>query len=117
MKSIWNNSWKKTLIWFSSYIGFTAFAIVGGYTIVKSEDEQLKKTVKTAFITTLIFACISAFLTLFSSFAGMSENYYNSAAYDFYDIASKLVNVAKIAVHAIFIILELTKKDPENGNN
>ncbi len=40
----------------------------------------------------------------------MSDNYYGSAAYNFYDIASSLLNVDKIVVYAIFIILELVKK-------
>ncbi len=111
MKKEWSNKWKKVLIWFSGYFSFIAFAIVGGYTIVKSEDEELKKCTKTAFIVTLIFACLSAFLTIFSSFAGMSESYYSSAAYDFYDIFSKLVSVAKVVVYAVFIILELVKKE------
>ncbi len=111
MKNTWTEKWKKCLIWFSSYIGFTAFAIIGGYTIVKSENEELKKTTKTAFITCLIFACIGAFLSIFSNFAGMSDNYYNSAAYSFYNISSKLVNVAEIIVYAVFIIMELVKKD------
>ncbi len=109
MKNIWNNAWKKCLIWFSGYFSFIAFAIVGGYTIVKNEDEELIKCTKTVFIVTLIFTAITAFLTIFSSFAGMSDNYYSSAAYDFYDICSKLVSVAKILVYAFFIVVELIR--------
>ncbi len=111
MKKEWSNKWKKCLIWFSGYFSFIAFAIVGGYTIVKSEDEELKKCTKTTFIVTLIFAAINAFLTIFSNFAGMSDNYYGSGAYDFYDIFSKIVSVAKVIVFAVFIILELVKKE------
>ncbi len=111
MKDIWTKKWQKCLIWFSGYFSFIAFAIVGGYTVVKSEDEELKKTAKTAFIVTLIFACISAFLSLFTNFAGMFDNYYSSAAYDFQDIFSRLVNVAKIAVYAVVMIVELVKKE------
>ncbi len=111
MKSNWSNKWKKVLIWFSGYFSFVAFAIVGGYAVIKGNDEELKKTAKTAFIVTLIFACINAFLTIFSSFAGISDNYYISAAYDFYSIFSGLVSVAKIIVFAVFIIIELAKKE------
>ena len=50
MKKVWTNRWKKVLIWLSGYLSFIAFAIVGGYTIVKSEDEELKKTTKAAFL-------------------------------------------------------------------
>ncbi len=111
MKSNWSNKWKKCLIWFSAYMSFVAFALVGGYTIVKTEDEDLKKTTKTTFIVSLIFACFSGFLTIFSCIAGMSSTYYNSAAYDFYDIFNKLVNIARVVVFAVFIIMELVKKE------
>ncbi len=112
MKNIWTKKWKNVLIWFSGYFSFIAFAITGGYAIVKSEDEELKKTAKTAFVVTLIFACISAFLTIFSNFGSMSDNYYGSGAYDFYSIFSSLVAVGKIITYVVFIILELAKKDP-----
>ncbi len=113
MKSNWSNKWKKCLIWFSAYMSFIAFALVGGYTIVKTEDEELKKATKVAFIVSLIFACISGFLTIFSNAAGFSDNYYGSAAYDFYNIFSKIVNIAKVVVFAVFIIIELVKKEKD----
>ncbi len=78
MKPEWTNKWKKCLIWFSGYFSFIAYAVVGGYVVIKGEDKELKKTAKTAFVVTLIFACLSAFLTLFSNFGGMSETYYGS---------------------------------------
>ena len=41
----------------------------------------------------------------------MADGYYSSGAYDFYSIASNLVNIAKIVVYAVFIIIALVKKD------
>ncbi len=111
MENSWSNKWKKCLIWFSGYMSFIAFALVGGYVIAKGEDEELKKTAKNALIVALIFAAARGFLTVFSGFAGMSENYYSSAAYDFYSISSSLVNIAAVLIYAVIIILELTKKD------
>ncbi len=111
MNSNWSNKWKKCLIWFSAYMNFIAYALVGGYVIVKNDDEELKKTTKVALVVSLIFAAISAFLSIFYNFLSMGDNYYNSAAYDFYDIFSKIVSVGKIVVFAIFIIIELAKKE------
>ncbi len=111
MEKNWSTAWKKALIWFSSYFSFIAFALVGGYTILKNDDEELKRTAKNAFIVCLIFACFSGFLTIFTNLAGMSDSYYSSAAYDFYDICSKLVNVARVVVYAVFIIVELVRKE------
>ena len=88
-----------------------AFAIVGGYVIVKSNDNDLKKTAKTAFIVTLIFSAVSAFLLVFHYFASMADGYYGSGAYDFYSITSNLVNICQIVVYAVFIIMALVKTD------
>ncbi len=113
MNSAWTEKWQKCLIWFSSYFSFVAFALIGGYTILKSENEELKKTTKTSFIICLIFASLSAFLSLFSNFAGMSDKYYGSVAYSFYDIFSRLVSVAEIIVYAVIIVMELVKPESE----
>ncbi len=106
MNGTWTKKWKTLLIWFSGYFSFTTLAIIGGWTIVKSDDEDLKKTTKLAFIVTLIFAAISAFLSVYHNFAGLFDNYYSSVAYDIYDVLTKLVNLAKITVFAVFIIKE-----------
>ncbi len=109
----WSKKWKEMLIWFSGYFSFIAFAIVGGYAIVKEEDEGLKATAKKAFIITLIFTALSAFLTLFNQFGSMFNGYYSSALYDFYSVFTTFVNIAKIAVYAVFLITTLVKKDEE----
>ena len=111
MKEVWSKKWKEILIWFSAYISFIAFAIIGGYTIVKINDDDLKKTAKTALIVTLICSVVSALLLVFHYFASMADGYYSSGAYDFYSITSNLVNIAKIVVYAVFIIIALVKKD------
>ncbi len=114
MNGNWSMKWKKVLIWFSGYISFLAFALVGGYAIVKSENEELKKTAKQTFIVVLIFAAVNAFFALFSNICGMSDNYYSSAAYDIYSIGTKLVSIAQVIVYAVFIVMTLVKKDEEN---
>ncbi len=111
MNGNWSKKWKQVLIWFSGYISFLAFAIVGGYTIVKSEDEELKKTAKQTFIVVLIFAAINAAMALFNYVGGFSDNWYSSSAYDFYSTLSKLVSIASIVVYGIFIVWTLLKKE------
>ncbi len=113
MNSKWTAKWKKCLVWFSAYISYMAFALVGGYTIVKGDDEELKKTTKLAFVVTMIFAALSAFMSIFYNFASMSDTYYNSGAYDFYNYTNKFIAIAEIIVYAVFIVLELVKKEKE----
>ena len=107
MKEVWTKNLKKALIWLSGYLTFVAYAIVGGYTIVKSEDEDLKKEAKKAFIVTLILTAISAFFVIFDQFGGMSSNWYGSGAQKFSNICSRIVSIAKIVVYAIFLLIAL----------
>ena len=106
MKEGWSRRWKALLIWASGYLSFIAYAVVGGYTIVKSDDEKLKKTAKQAFIVTLICTAISMFLSLYNNFGGMADNYYTSAGYQVYSILLQLTNIAKIVVYVVFGAIE-----------
>ncbi len=104
MNEIWTKKWKKVLIWISGYVNFIAFAIVGGWVIVKSDDKELKRTAKTTFIVTLIFIAIEAVLLILSSIFQQTSGYYSSNLYDVMSILSLIETIAKIIVYAIFII-------------
>ena len=111
MNNIWTKKWKTILLWFCGYSNFLAFALVGGYMVVKNEDEDLQKTTKNIFFVTLIFTAITALLSIFNYLCGFSDNYYSSSAYEFYSTCNSLVSIAKIIVYAVFIILKLVKKE------
>jgi cytochrome bd-type quinol oxidase subunit 2 len=111
MKEVWSKKWKGVFLWLSGYLSIIAFAIVGGYTIVKSEDDDLKKTAKSVLIVTLIFTAISALLTIVSTVGGMFDGYYNSDIYAIYKIVNAVSAVVKIAVFALSIIFEFVKKE------
>lgn len=114
MKEGWTTRWKALFIWLSGYLNIIAFALVGGYAIVKSEEEDLKKTAKQAFIVTLIFTLISMFFSIYSAIGGLTDNYYSSDAYNAYDIMVQIVNIAKIIVFVVFGALAFfkVKADP-----
>ena len=105
MKEGWSRRWKALLIWASGYLSFIAYAIVGGYVIVKSDDEELKDTAKKAFIVTLIFTAISMFFSIYNSIGALSSSYYSSGAYVAYGVLQMIVNIAKIAVYVVFALL------------
>lgn len=111
MKEIWTKKLKEALIWLCGYVNFIAYALVGGYVIVKSNDEDLKKTTKTVFIVTLIFMAISALLSIYNYCGSFADGYYGSVAYDIYSIATKVVEIVRIGVYAVFIIMALAKKE------
>ena len=105
MKEGWSRRWKALLIWASGYLSFIAYAIVGGYVIVKSDDEELKNTAKKVFIVTLIFTAISMFFSIYNSIGALSSSYYSSGAYVAYGVLQMIVNIAKIAVYVVFALL------------
>lgn len=101
MKEGWSIRWKALLIWLCGYLNIVAFIIAGGYAIVKSKNEELKKTTKQAFIVTLIFTLISMFFTVYSGFGGMSGDFYSSGSYTAYGVLLLISNIAKIIVFVI----------------
>ncbi|MBR7117532.1 MAG: hypothetical protein IKC87_07490 [Clostridia bacterium] len=111
MNKTWNKKWKTLLIWISAYTNFIAFMLVGGYFVVKSEDDELCEITKRAFIVTMIFTALSAFLTVYNYVGGMVDGYYASAAYDLYSILNALVGIGRIAVFGTFAVSALVKKD------
>lgn len=112
-----NEKLKKVFILLSGYLSFIAYAIVGGYVLVKSDNEELKKTAKLTLIVTLIFTAISAVLLIYNHFGNFFGGYYSSTAYDVYSIITGIVAIAKIIVYAVLIIMVLVKKDKETSEN
>ena len=110
MKEGWTTRWKALFVWLCGYLIIVAFALVGGYMIVKSDDEELKNTSKKVLIVTLIFTAVSMFLSLYNNIGGMADNYYSSKAYSAYDIMSNITNIAKIVVFAVCAAISFFKK-------
>lgn len=100
-----NNMWKKIFIYLISYLTVVGFALIGGIIwYKKDEDEEIIKTFKTALIVTLLFAGISALLSIYNYIGGMTTGYYSSNAYELYSILSSLVNIAKIITYTVLIL-------------
>ena len=58
--------WKKLTIWGSAYVNILAYVLVGGYFMIKDDDERVKKSVKYAFLVSLAFTVCSILLNAFS---------------------------------------------------
>lgn len=116
MKEGWSLRWKKLLVWACGYLNIIAFVIVGGYFVVKTDDKDLKNTVKNVFIVTLIFTAVSMLLSLYNYIGGLVDGYYGSGAYQVYDVMLTLVNIAKIVVYAVFAALAFFKVDASVPN-
>ncbi len=110
-KGKWNQKLSKLFIYLSGYVSFIAFALVGGYTLVKSDDEDLKKTTKIVFIISLIYYALFAVMAIFGHFGSMSSSYYGSGFYTFVSIMNKLIEIAKIVVYAVLMLFVIFKKD------
>ena len=110
MKKVNFSKWKGVFVWLCGAVSFVAFAIVGGYALVKEEDESVKKTAKTALFVTLVFAAIKAVLALFGYIGGMFDGYYASVPWKICDILERLVNIARLCVYAFFIVMTFFSK-------
>ena len=95
MKELWSKRWKKLLIWVCGYLSIVAYAIVGGYTIVKCDDRELKETSKRAFIVVLIFTALEAISLLFSAI-----NSVGGGMSGFLSVYHLIVVIGKIVVFA-----------------
>lgn len=112
----WTEKLTNVLLWVSGYVNFIAFALFGGYIIVKGNYNR-KVLLKRVFIIVLLFLAATAVMEIFYNFASLSGNYYGSLAQDFYDIITKIIEIARIGVFAACIVLELIKKDNKSEKN
>ena len=104
MKEIWTKSWKRVLIWACGYVSLIAFAITGGYAIIKCEDEEIRRTAKNCFIVTLIFLAVEAVITILTYILGLTSSVGFSIALQWINL---LFFLAKAAVYAAVIIMIL----------
>lgn len=89
--------WKKLLVWVAGYANLLTFALVGGYFMLKDEDEEVKYSIKWAFLANLVFLAFTAFLSFVSSIGGAC-NWYGSWIYKVYSGLSLINNIGRIAV-------------------
>ena len=107
-------------IWASVLVSYLAFAVVGGFCMIKSDREDLKNTCKKALVIALIFFAVELFLTVFHYIGSCFNGYYGSGAYQFYDIAGNIVAIAKIITVVVFAILGIVgvgEKKEKNGGS
>lgn len=102
--------WKKLLLWVSGYVNPLAFVLVGGYFMLKDEDEEVKYSTKWVFWVSLLFIAVGAFLS-FCSHIGGALDWYGSWVYKLYAGLSVLNNVGRIAIFATCALIAVFKKD------
>lgn len=114
MKKVDFSKWKGVFVWLCGAVNIIAFAVVGGYALVKEEDKSVRKTAKTALFVTLVFIAIKAVLALFGYIGGMFDGYYQSVPWKICDILDRLTNIARLCVYGFFIIMTFfSKQTPE----
>lgn len=111
---LFNGKWTRklinVLIWVSGYLNFVAFVVVGGFAIIKGNDEQ-KLVSKRVFVVTLIFLALNSLMTYLGYIGGWFDGYYGSGVYEFQVNMTRIINIAEITVFATCIVVELLKKE------
>lgn len=104
MKEVWSKSWKKVLIWACGFVSLIAFAVAGGYAIVKGEDESVKRAAKQCFVVTLIFLAANALISILSSIAGLASS---AGLAEVLRWLNFILLIAKIGIYAAAIVMTL----------
>lgn len=104
MKEVWSKSWKKVLIWACGFVSLIAFAVAGGYAIVKGEDESVKRAAKQCFVVTLIFLAANALISILSSIAGLASS---AGLAEVLQWLNFILLIAKIGIYAAAIVMTL----------
>lgn len=94
-------NWLKLILWVGAYVNLIIFAICGGYVYLKTDDEDVKKEIKKVFLISLLFVGINMLLSLIYNILGLAK----SSNYDFYNVLTRLVNIAKIITFIVFGLL------------
>ena len=94
-------NWLKLVLWVGAYVNLIIFAICGGYVYLKTDDEDVKKEIKKVFLISLLFVGINMLLSLIYNILGLAK----SSNYDFYNVLTRLVNIAKIITFIVFGLL------------
>lgn len=71
MKNL-STKWQKLIAYLTGFLGIIPFLLAGGYIHLKSEDEAAKKSVKTAFLLTVLFTVIEAIVAIVCAFTEAS---------------------------------------------
>lgn len=113
MRNLKNNV-VKLLLWISGYVNIIVYALVGGYVLLKCDNEELDKENKKVFLVTAICIAISAFFSIFSACFNF-ENSYNSDARKVYNIMTGIYTIARIITYTVFGIIAFVKTDTVNN--
>ena len=70
-----NSKWQKLIVWLTGYLNIIAFILGGGYIYLKTEDEEVKTSAKTALALVIVFTVIEIFILILSNFINMGDNY------------------------------------------
>lgn len=97
--------WQKIIIWVTGYLNIIAFVLAGGYIFVKSEDEDVRSSAKTAFAITAVFTAINMLFTLVTYFMSLG-NASGSAITNFSKVKI-VVSILQIFVFVLFFILDM----------
>lgn len=93
MKNL-SSKWQKLIVWLTGYVNIIAFFLAGGYIFLKTEDEDVKTSAKTALVLTVFFTVIELVRSVVYSIMSLSEAPYTT-----------LSNISKVAT--VFTIIKI----------
>lgn len=106
--SKWTNNWQKLLMWVAGYVSFIGYILVGGYFIIKGDDD-LKAEAKKGLIVSLIFLVLDMLILLINNFTTLSS----TSSVEGMIIFGAIVSIAKVATFIVMAALAFFSKAKE----
>ena len=100
-----SKNFKKTVIWVTGYLNLIAFLLAGGYIFVKSEEEDVRSSAKSAFLLVVTFTAIDIVRMIVYNIMSVAN-----AGYKALSVVSDIgtvVAVIEALAFVIFFILDL----------
>ncbi len=101
MKNL-SSKWQKLIVWLTGYVNIIAFFLAGGYIFLKTDDEDVKTSAKTALVLTVFFTVVELVRSVIYSIMSLSE-----APYTTLNNISKVATVFSIIKIVAFIALAI----------
>lgn len=97
--------WQKIVIWVTGYLNIIAFVLAGGYLFLKTEDEDIRSSAKTAFAITAIFTAINLIFTLGNYFMSLGNAGYEAVGN--FNKVKIVFSILQIFVFVLFFVLDM----------
>jgi len=95
--------WQKTIVWLSGWLNIIAFFLAGGYIYLNTDDDDVKRSAKTAVVLTLFFTAIEVLRSIIYNVLNIANVSYDTLSV-ISDIGTAFSIIKTITFTTLFIL-------------